>query len=85
MKVELHLCKNAEKATSRQATVVDTSNLKEDADFTFLKAQIDKLDKNKLKNVSNGLSQRINAVDNDIVKKAVYNKWLTKDSLIPKY
>ena len=28
MKVELHLCKNEEKATSRQATVVDTSNLK---------------------------------------------------------
>lgn len=56
MKVELHLCKNAEKAAWRQATVVDTSNLKEDADFTFLKAQIDKLDKNKLKNVSNGLS-----------------------------
>ena len=48
------------------------------SNLTSLKAEIDKIDVDKLKAVHVDLSKRSNLVNNDIVKKSVYDKLVTK-------
>ena len=48
------------------------------SNLTSLKAEIDKIDVDKLKAVPVDLSKRSNLVNNDIVKKSVYDKSVTK-------
>ena len=48
------------------------------SNLTSLKAEIDKMDVDKLKAVPVDLSKRSNVVNNDIVKKSVYDKLVTK-------
>ena len=52
MKVELDLSNYAARTDSKNATGVDTSSFARKPDLTKLKSDIDKLDTDKLKNVS---------------------------------
>ena len=65
-------------ANLKRATVVETSNLAAKLDFSSLKAQIDKVKIGKLKTVPVDLSKLSNAVDNDVVKKTLYDELVTK-------
>ena len=60
-------------ADFKGAAGVDTSNLA---------ARSDKIDIDKLKTVPADLSKLRNVVDNDIVKKTVYDKLVTKTNVI---
>ena len=56
----------------------DASKLALKSNLASLKAEIDKIDVDKLKTVSVDLSKRSNVVNNDIVKKSVYHKLVRK-------
>ena len=62
----------------QKTTGYDTSKLALKSNLTSLKAEIDKIDVDKLKAVPVDLSKRSNLVNNDIVKKSVYDKLVTK-------
>ena len=47
-------------------------------DLVSLKDKIDKIDVDKLKTVPKDLNKLSNVVDNDVVKKTVYDKLVTK-------
>ena len=64
------------------ATGIDTSMLASKTDLDSLKTKVDNLDVDKLKNVPANLSKLNNVVDNDIVKKTVYGKLITKVNAI---
>ena len=53
-----------------------------DLDLASFKAQVDKLDIDKLKNVLAALSMLNNVVDNDVAKKNVYDKLVNQVDLI---
>ena len=57
---------------------VDTSNFTLKTNLSSLKAEVDKLDINKLVPILNDLSELSNVVKNDVVKKAGYNKLVAK-------
>ena len=58
----------------KKATGVDTSNLAAKSDLASLKAEVDKIDIDKLKTVPFDLFKLSNVVDNGVVKKTVYAK-----------
>ena len=62
----------------KNAPGVDTSKLAAKSDLASLKAEVDKIDVDKLKTVPTDLSKLSNAVKNEVVKKSVYNKLVTK-------
>ena len=64
----------ATKADLKNATVVDTSKLAAKSDLVSLKAEVDKIDVDKLKTVPVDLSKLSNVADNDVVKKTKYGK-----------
>ena len=68
----------ATKASSKRATGVDTSSMKKKSNLTSLKVEVDKIDVDKLKTVPIDLSKVSNVVNNDVVKKIVYNKEVAK-------
>ena len=72
VKVESDLPNYATKAEF--ATGIDTYKLAAKSDLASLKAEVDKIDVEKLKTVPVDLSKLSNAVNNDVVKKTVYNK-----------
>ena len=74
VKVELYLSSYATKADLKNATGIDTSKLTTKSDLVSLKAEVDKLDTEKLKTVPVDLSKLSNVVKNEIVKKTVYDK-----------
>ena len=57
---------------------VDTSSFALETNFANLKSEVNKLDTDKLKPVSTDLSKLSNVVKNDVVKKDVYDKLVTK-------
>ena len=57
---------------------VDTSNFAAKFDLATLKAEVDKIDVDKLKTVPPNLSKRRTVRDNDVVKKTVYGNLVTK-------
>ena len=61
----------------KKATGVDTSNLAAKSDLVSLKAEVDKIDIDKLKTVPFDLFKLSNVVDNSVVKKSVYDKLVT--------
>ena len=63
----------ATKAELKNATGVDTCKLAAKSDLASLKAEVDKIDVGKLKTVPVDLSKLRNVVNNDVVKKTVYN------------
>ena len=67
-----------EKTDLKKSTGVDISNLALKTNLTKLKAEIDKLDVEKLKAASVYLSKLSNVVNNKFVKKTVYDKLVAK-------
>ena len=72
--VKVDLSNYATKADLKNATGIDTSKLALKSNLATLKAEIDKIDVEKLKTVSIGLSKVSNVVNNNVVKKTAYGK-----------
>ena len=64
----------ATKVDLENSTGFDTSKLAAKFDLISLKAEVDKIDDNKLKTVPVDLSKLINVLNNDVIKKTVYDK-----------
>ena len=80
--VKLDLCNYTTYADLKRATGEDTSNLAAKLDLANLKAKVDKIDVHKLKTVAVDLSKLNNVVNNDVVKKTVHGKSVTKVNAI---
>ena len=78
IKVELDLSSYATKTDLKNVTHVDVSSFASKENLDNLKAEVDKLDIDKLTPVPNDLAKLSNAVKKDVVKKAEYNKLVTK-------
>ena len=74
IKIKIDLSNYATKADIKNITHVDTSGFSLKTNLSSLKTEVDKLDINKLVPVPTDFSKLSNAVKNDLVKKAVYNK-----------
>ena len=70
------------KADLKGATGIDTSTLPSKTHFANFKTKQDHLDADNFKNFPADLSKLSNLVDNNAVKKAVDNKWVTKVNVI---
>ena len=64
----------AAKAGLKGATGVNTSNLAAKYNFASLKAEVDKMYIDKVKTAPVDLSKLSNVVNNEVIKKTVYNK-----------
>ena len=62
----------AAKADLKGATGVDKSNLATNSDLAVLKAEVDKIDINKLKTVPVNLSKLSNIVNKGVVKNCIW-------------
>ena len=71
LKVELDLFNYATKTNLKGATPSDTSNLASKSDLASLKAEVHKIDVDKLKIAPADLSKLSNIVDNDVAKNCV--------------
>ena len=78
IKVKIDLTNYATKADIKNITNVDTSNFALRTNLANLKAEVDKLDIDKLVPVPNDLSKLSNVVKTDVVKKTEYNKLIIK-------
>ena len=72
LKVELDLFNYATKRNLKGATPADTSNLASKSDLASLKAEVHKIDVDKLKTAPADLSKLSNIVDNDVAKYCVW-------------
>ena len=82
--VKLDLSNYATKDDVKNITHVDVSSFASKTNLAALKTEVDKLDTNKLKTTPADLAKLTNAVDNELVKKTVYNaKVTTIDNEIP--
>ena len=72
--VKVDLSNYATKANLKNATEIDIFKLAAKSDLASLKAEVDKLDIDKLVSVPVDLSKLGDVVTNDIVKKLVYDK-----------
>ena len=77
IKVELDLSNYATKDDVKNITHVDVSSFASKTDLAALKTEIDKLDTDKLNTTPADLIKLTNAVDNELVKKTVYNAKVT--------
>ena len=57
---------------------IDISNFTLKSNLAYLKSEVDKIDIDKLKTLPVNLSKLSKVVNNDVVKKNVYNKLVTK-------
>ena len=80
--VKVDLSNYATKLHLKNATEDNTSNLVAKSDLASLKAGTDKIDVGKLKTVCFDWSKFRNVVNNEIVKKAVYEKLVKKENKI---
>ena len=76
VKVDLSNCPT--KADIKNISHVDTSSFALKTDLANLVSEVDKLDVNKLVPVPADLSKLSDVVKNDVVKKDVYDKLVTK-------
>ena len=77
IKVELDLTNYATKTDLNNITHVDTSSFASKTNLAALKTEGDKIDIDKLKAGPTDLAKLTNAVENDLVKKTVYNTKVT--------
>ena len=75
--VKLDLSNYATKDDVKNITHVDVSSFASKTNLAALKTEVDKLDTGKLKATPADLAKLTNAVDNDLVKKTVYNAKVT--------
>ena len=78
VKVELDVWLCNKSISKKKATGVDKSDFAKKVDFVSLKSDVDELDIDKLKTVPVDLCKLSNVVNNDVVKKSVYEKLVTK-------
>ena len=76
IKVDLDLFNYVAKANLKEAGSVNISNLTAKSDLAILKAEVDKIDQNKLKTIPFDLSKLSTIADNDVVKKLCMINWL---------
>ena len=76
--VKVDLSNYATKTYFKKPAGVDTSKLAAKSDLASLKAEIDKIEVDKLKTVPVDLSKPSNVVNNYVVKKTVYDKLVAK-------
>ena len=79
---KVDLSNYAAKTDLDEATGNDTSKLVAKYDVASLKAEIDKIDVEKLETVPVELSKLRNAVNNEVVEKTVYDKLVAKGNNI---
>ena len=77
IKVELDLTNYPTKTDLNNTTHVDTSSFANKTNLAALKAEVDKIDIDKLKTATTDLAKLANAVENDLVKKTVFNTKVT--------
>ena len=77
IKVKLDLTNYATKTDLKNITHVDVSSFASKTNLAALKTEVDKLDVDKLKTAPVDLAKLTNAVENDLVKKTVYNTKVT--------
>ena len=78
VKVKVDLSNYATKTDLKNITHVDTSSFASKTNLASLKTEVDKLDIDKLVIVPEDLSKLSNVVKNEVVKKPVYDKLVTK-------
>ena len=78
IEIKVDLSNYATKADIKNITRVDTSGFALKTNLANLKTEVDKLDVGKLVTVPVDLSKLSNVVENDVVKKDVYNKLVAK-------
>ena len=78
IKVELDLASYERKAELKNAAGVDTSNLAAKSYLAHLKAEVHKIDVDKLKTLPVDLSKISHLVRNEVVEKTKYEKLVTK-------
>ena len=76
--IKVDLSNYATKTDLVKAIGIDTFNLALKSNLAKLKAGVDKIDVDKLKIVPTDLSKPSNVVDNEVVKKTVHAKLVTK-------
>ena len=77
IQVELDLTNYATKTDLKNITHVDVSSFASKTSLAALKTEVDKIDVIKLKTAPVHLAELTNAIDNDLVKKTVYNTKVT--------
>ena len=77
IKVELDLSNYATKDDVKNITHVDVSSFASKTNLAALKTEVDKFDRDKLKTTPTDLAKLTNAVDNELVKRTVYNAKVT--------
>ena len=77
VKVELDLTNHATKTDLKNITHVDVSSFASKTNLAALKSEVDKIDVDKLKTAPVDLAKLTNAIENDLVKKTVYNTKVT--------
>ena len=78
IKVELDLFSYLTKTDLKNVIHIDVSSSALKTNLANLNTEVDKIDVDKLKTVPDDLAKLSNVVDNDVVKKTVYNKLVTK-------
>ena len=76
-KVELDLTNYATKTDFKKITHVDVRSFASETNLAALKTEVDKIDVDKLKTTPTDLAKLTNTVENDLVKKTVYNTKVT--------
>ena len=76
--VKVDLYNYATKLNLKNTSRIDTSNLVLKSNLSKLKVQVDKIDIDKLKTVPVDLSKLSNVVNNEVVKKIVYDQLVAK-------
>ena len=77
VKVELDLTNYATKSDLKKITHVDVSSFASKTNVAALKSEVDKIDVDKLKAAPVDLAKLTNPIENDLVKKTVYNTKVT--------
>ena len=77
VKVELDLTNYATKNDLKNIMHVDVSSFASKTNLAALKSEVDKIDVDKLKTAPVDLAKLTNAIENDLVKKTVYNTKVT--------
>ena len=76
--VEVSLSNYVTKIDLKNETVINTSKLASTSNLVSLKAKVDKSDVDNLVPVLQNLRKLSNVVNNEVVKKSVYDKLVTK-------
>ena len=79
IKAELDLSNYATKKDIKDITHIDASGFASKTNLAALKAEVDKIDTDKLKIVPDDLPKLSNVVQNDVVKKTDYNTLKSKE------